>query len=65
MTDFEKLTSLLNEWGVGYSVTNVGKRKCVTFAVGDPNVEGYNGLQTDIYFMSEDESFYGIEIWEE
>lgn len=59
MTDLDKLTSLLDEFGVEYHLTDIGDWKNVSMRYGDRKVGGYVGFGTEFNFTS-DGSFHGI-----
>jgi len=58
MTDIEKLKTLLDEWGVGYTEaigvkSSRSDEKLITVEKGDALVEGYSGFYVDFHFSSE------------
>ena len=63
MTDLEKLKTLLDSFGVGYSELTEGESRFVTCIEGSPKVGGYNQFYTTFAFRS-DGSFNSMGCWE-
>lgn len=79
MTDQEKLTALLTEWGVPYKSeeavgTTIAGDKINAFVVtvggydadpdGSPKITGYSNFYTCFYFSRTDGSFIQMGAWE-
>ena len=71
MTDFEKLKTLLEGWGVPYSAgemqadgDNLQAIEVTVNGPDDDKVVGYNGFLVTFAFKIDDGSFVNIGIWE-
>lgn len=68
MTDFYKLTELLQSWGVDYEVCHNNMTQSTQIRIVVPNIEnrtnvvGYSGFETTVEFNSEG-NFVNIGIW--